>query len=512
MRKLYIVALLMLGTLNGYAQQKEYSGRMHVTPLSLQQQGDSVYVKLTFDISGVNVDSRRSISLIPALVAPANRLDLTGVMVKGRENYNVYRREISLMSNREKAAYMKSAPYAVLPGFKSKYAKTIEYKAAVKYEPWMAEAKLDIYEDLCGCGGPARRMGVTMLAKHITVEKIIVVEPYAITPYLAYVQPAAETVKRREVECEAFLDFVVNTTTIRPDYMNNPRELRKITDLIEKVKDDKDLTVRAVNVTGYASPEGTVAGNKQLSQGRANALVEYLFSQFDYPRGIYHVKFGGENWQGLEACVKVSQMPYRREVLDLIESVPEEINYATKTSRKKALMDLAGGEPYRYMLREYFPSLRNAICKIEFEVAGFDVARAKEIVNIRPQNLSLNEIFLVAATYEKGSQAFIDLFETAVRMFPDDAIANLNAAAAALSRGDVIYAKRYLDQIKPALNLPEYYNTMGVMEMLGKNYGKAEEYLNKAVRMGSAEAGQNLAEIAKKREDLLRIEEQKMKN
>ena len=90
-----------------------------------------MYVKLSFDISGVNVDSRRSISLVPALVAAGDRLDLPEVVVKGRENYNVYRRETALMSNREKAAYAAEAPYAVVPGFKSGNAKTIAYSLSL---------------------------------------------------------------------------------------------------------------------------------------------------------------------------------------------------------------------------------------------------------------------------------------------------------------------------------------------------------------------------------------------
>ena len=162
-RQYMLFVIVLLFCTNTSAQQKEYSGKIHVTALSLQQEGDSVYVKLSFDISGVNVDSRRSISLIPALVAAGDRLDLPEVVVKGRENYNVYRRETALMSNREKATYAAEAPYAVVPGFKSGNAKTIAYSVAVKYNPWMADAKLDMYEDLCGCGNPARRIGITML-------------------------------------------------------------------------------------------------------------------------------------------------------------------------------------------------------------------------------------------------------------------------------------------------------------------------------------------------------------
>lgn len=116
-------------------------------------------------------------------------------------------------------------------------------------------------------------------------------------------------------------------------------------------------------------------------------------------------------------------------------------------------MNLKGGEPYKYIVREFCPLLRKAICKIDFDVRNFSIDQAKEVFQSRPQNLSLNEMFLVANTYEKGSQEFINLFETAVRLFPNDITANLNAAIAALSRKDTVYAKQYMDHIKSILKL-----------------------------------------------------------
>ena len=110
-------------------------------------------------------------------------------------------------------------------------------------------------------------------------------------------------------------------------------------------------------------------------------------------------------------------------------------------------MQLHGGTPYRYLLKYIFPSLRVAICKVNYEVRDFSVEEAKEIIKTRPQNLSLNEMFLVANTYPTGSQEFIDVFETAVRMYPQSEIANINAATAALSRNDLVSAERYMGMV-----------------------------------------------------------------
>lgn len=131
------------------------------------------------------------------------------------------------------------------------------------------------------------------------------------------------------------------------------------------------------------------------------------------------------------------EIEYKDEVLDIIRDIPIEKGRETK------LMQLRGGVPYRYMLKYIFPSLRIAICRVNYEVRNFNVDEAKEEIKRRPQNLSLNEMFLVANTYPVGSQEFIDVFETAVRMYPKDEIANINAATAApFCCNDLISAER----------------------------------------------------------------------
>lgn len=499
MKRLYTPLLLCLLTLPVLSvQSEEYKGKMQVTPLRLEQQGDSLYVAINFDVQGMNVRSRSSISLIPVLATAQQQQKLPEVTVKGRADYLCTKRRIALMNKAQRQVYQQHLPYAVVKGYKKREQKQIRYRKALHFEPWMKEARLDIREDVDGCGNPPRSLSVSQLVNRVQLERIV--EPYTVTPFLAYVQPGAEAVKKRELVSEAFLDFVVAKTDIRPDYMNNPRELKKITDMMAEVRNDPAVTVRSISVVGYASPEGTLAFNQALSEGRAEALLGYLLPRFDFPKALYRVEFGGENWDGLLALVKASDMQYRNEVIHILTSVPAEINLKTNTSRKKSLMSLRAGDPYRYMLKEYFPQLRKAVCKIDYEVKSFDSAEAKEVLKTRPQNLSLNEMYLVANTYEPGSQDFTDVFETAVRMYPKDETANLNAAAAALARRDTVSAERYLARVTQ--RIPEYYNAMGVLMMLEDKYEAAEKYLTQAAQSGLESARQNLDELERKRENV----------
>ena len=101
---------------------------------------------------------------------------------------------------------------------------------------------------------------------------------------------------------------------------------------------------------------------------------------------------------------------------------------------------------YRNLLANCYPALRHSDYHITYKVKPFDVEEAKAIMKTKPQLLSLNELFMVAQTYEVGSKDFNEVMELAVRMYPTDETANLNAAIIRLNNGDADAAKPYLDR------------------------------------------------------------------
>ena len=489
-----VLAALCLNTEEAFAQNRSYSGDIGIEPVRLEQSGDFLYIDMNFILKDVKVRTAHGVDFIPQLVAPANTYNLPKVSVKGKDEYLAYERRLSLMSPKEKRKHV--APYLVKKSNK-RTNDTIRYRYVLPYESWMADAKLNVQRDECGCG-ESTLMSVQPVIDQVTLERIL--SPYIVNPHFAYVEPKVEVVKSREIQAECFLDFDVNKINIRPEYMNNPRELAKIRVMIDDLKLDPSIKVNRLDIIGYASPEGTLATNKRLSEGRAMALRDYLASRYDFPRNQYHIIFGGENWDGLIDALETLDMDYKNEVLDIIQDIPIEKGRETK------LMQLRGGVPYRYLLKNVFPSLRVAICKVNYDIKNFNVDEAKEVIKRRPQNLSLNEMFLVANTYPKGSQEFIDVFETAVRMYPDSEIANMNAATAALSRNDLISAERYLKKMESQEYWPEYNNAMGILTLLKGDYELAEEYLNKARELGLDVATDNLEELAKKKANMNEIE------
>ncbi len=485
-----LLAFTCLNVLQVKAQSRSFEGSITVNPVRLEQVGDSLYIDMDIVLNGVKVKSTRGVDLIPQLVSSEKSCNLPEVTMKGR--YRVYERSLSLMNAAEKAGYEK--PYIVKRVHRPT-SETIQYRYILPYESWMADAHLDIQRDECGCG-ETLLMKVEPVVDRVTLEYIP--EPYAIVPHMAFIKPVVEEIKRRDIQVESFLDFEVNKVDIRPEYMNNPQELAKIRTMIDELKSDPSVEVKSLDIVGYASPEGSLANNKRLSEGRAMALRDYLGSRYDFRRNQYQTIFGGENWDGLVKALEAGDMDYKEEVLAIID------NYPLETERKAKLKQLQSGMPYQYLLRNVYPRLRVAVCKVNFNVKNFDVEEAKEVIKTRPQNLSLNEMFMVANSYPAGSQEFVDVFEVAVRMYPENEIANMNAAAAAILRKDLVAAERYLNKVDS--KEPEYINSRGVVALLKGDYKQAEKYLKAAAGSGLEAAKDNLDELAKKKANIAEIE------
>ena len=104
-------------------------------------------------------------------------------------------------------------------------------------------------------------------------------------------------------------------------------------------------------------------------------------------------------------------------------------------------------------------------------------------------------MYVVANSYERGSEEYKHAYDVAVAMFPNDETANVNAAYVALDGGDLGRAERYL---KRAGNTPQAENARGALEVLRGNFDKARPHFQKAADAGLKEAVENLRELKRR--------------
>ena len=190
-------------------------------------------------------------------------------------------------------------------------------------------------------------------------------------------------------------------------------------------------------------------------------------------------------------------MPAREALLDVIRDA----SIDDPDRREEKLRGVDGGEPYRYLVKEIYPALRHSDYKVSYTIRPISVEEAKELIYNDPKQLSLDEMFRVAQTYETGSAEFKEVFEIAVRMYPDDPVSNLNAALTAIDAGRLESAHRYLAKTSDSA---ERTLAEAAIAMLENRLDEAEALLGKLSDDPSvaSQVEENLRQIAAKREEL----------
>lgn len=364
-------------------------------------------------------------------------------------------------------------------------AQTVHYTARVPYEKWMNGADLKMMGTISGCASCLKDEDLAQVYP-------VLLEPYKVQPLIAFVKPEAE-VKQRAEKGNAYLDFPVNQTKIYPEYRRNPMELAEIHRTINVVKENTDTKITGISLHGYASPEGSYANNTRLAKGRSEALKTYIMKEYGLSADMFTVQSTPEDWAGLRAYVEKNNVSNKAKVLEIIDSQMD--NLDAKENKIKAL----DGAMYQALLRDCYPALRHTDYVVHYTVRAYSVEEAKALLKSRPQLLSLEEMYLVAQTYQEGSDEFNEVFDIAVRMYPEDSTANINAAAMELKRGNTEQAVRYLQRSSQTNATAQ--NNQGVYHMLTGDLDKAEACFKKAKELGSAQADGNLEEVRKKRED-----------
>lgn len=422
----YLAPLLTCGSV---VAQEADARRIIVDSLHTGVVGNRFHLSMTLRLDSLQLGANRRIVYTPLLTGKgdggdtADTLSFPEIRINGRRQHIAHQRNAKGFGGVEKER-------------RNHTAQTVSYEASVPYSPWMDYATLYLTDDLCGCGNLLERTRSLLAAiDHRPKEEAL--------PHLhCFVTPQAEARKERSEKGSAFIDFPVNRTEIHTDYRCNRAELDKIIATIDLVRNDPNVEINTISIHGYASPEGSYANNDRLASGRARTLAQYVAALYHFPDSMLTVASTAEDWDGLRRHLAdtATTLPHKEALL----AIARNTSLAPDARDRKLKSDYPA--QYAHLLKEVYPALRHSDYEVSYTVRAFSLEEAREVFRTKPRQLSLQEMYLVAQSYPAGSDEFNKVFEVAVRLFPDDPVANLNAAVNAVNRGEADKALRYLDK------------------------------------------------------------------
>lgn len=441
------------------------SDKIKVSNVQVAQQNNALSVSMDLNLDSLYLPSNLQLVYTPVFKTRQGDIKMPEIVINGRRQQIMFERGVGKKQ-------LNLSPEALVVRRTNKKVQTVNYSASIPLSGQVKNYDLNMHEDLCGCGNMEEGNDFNLRHRR--------------QPQAVFVRPAVEAVKVRHLDKRAYIDFPVNRIELHADYRRNPAQLDSIVRTINALKDDKNLEVSAINIHGYASPESPYSHNDYLAKNRAKTLTDYVRRMVALPTQLFTVSSTAEDWDGLRNYLKDSNLEHKSDILAIAND--EKMDPDAREQKIKKLYP----SEYRFMLDTWYPALRHSDYHITYKVKPFDVAEAKEIIKTKPQQLSQEEMFLVAQTYEPGSKEFNDVMEIAVRMFPENETANLNAANTRLNAGDADGAKSYLEK---AGNSPEALNARGVYESLKGNDQQARHYFALAAKAGVKAAQENLENL-----------------
>lgn len=463
MKRILSILITLLIVISG-ASAQSIDG-VKVENLQMKRQGEYMAVRMNMDFTTLDMPSNRAVLFTPVIVNGKDSLELSSVGIYGRRRYYYYvRNDKSIISESGKNYRASERP------------ENMEYNVMVPYSKWMDGSYLLLHRCDYGCCNKVVDEQFSQMTSF--KEKVF-------SPQFVYVRPATEMVKTRSLSGSAYIDFIVNRTNINPNYRNNKVEIAKIQATIDSVKADADITLTSVSIKGFASPEGNYANNERLAKGRTESLKKHVQNLYDFAPDFIKTSYEPEDWAGLKNYVIASDLENKDEIIKIINSDLE--------PDKKELAIRTYGNDYLHLLTNCYPALRHSDYKVEYTIRNYkDVEEIKKVFAESPQKLSLEEFYILANEYGNGARELNDIFETAVRMYPNDPVANLNAAISEMQNKDFASAEPHL---RKAGNSPEATYARGLYAAFYKDYDKALKLLTSANKQGVVEAQDAINQI-----------------
>ena len=167
-------------------------------------------------------------------------------------------------------------------------------------------------------------------------------------------------INRRYQNIEVHFKF--DKHNLELDYMGNEASLQKFADKIDSIGISK---IDSIVIVSQSSPEGVHAYNLRLSRKRANTMRQYISDKHPELSGRLFVYPDGESWGQLREYVRKDTLMKQSTIDKVISIIDADVSIETKKWRMKQL------PVYRYLLRTYYPRVRNSVFCIIYHSETF---------------------------------------------------------------------------------------------------------------------------------------------
>ena len=197
--------------------------------------------------------------------------------------------------------------------------------------------------------------------------------------------------------------------------------------------------LKAVDIHAWASPEGEIAFNMELSENRATTGETYVTRLFrdkgvDMPQ--LRVEAKGEDFDGFMTKLNASNLPDKQVIANVVNS------QIAPAERERRIKDMT-------LIYAEIEKILEPLRRAEITVHAYEPKKTHQeisrLATSNPADLDEKEL-LFAATLTDNKQTQLAIYRSAQQLFPRSYKGFNNAAAVLLELGEVQQAASYLER------------------------------------------------------------------
>lgn len=346
---------------------------------------------------------------------------------------------------------------------------TVTIPVMYTYQPEMMKSDLEL------------AFNVTQGKKQYALPRVKVANGVIATAALAdasTVTPALAKDKFQRIINEKYnadIHFLINQANIRNGELTT-NEMLTLNKTIKDASGDKSREIEEINISSYASPEGSLDLNTRLAENREKNTSAYLKNQLKKDKitefGELTANFTPEDWEGFQKLVSASDIQDKELILSVLSM------YKDPEQREREIRNLSS--VFDQLAEEILPQLRYSRITASVNVIGKSDEQLNKAFNTDPSTLTVDEL-LYTATLTDDLKRKGAIYTTATRLFPNDYRGFNNLGKVQYQQGDYDAAMAsFKKAARINANAPESQMNQGLVALVNDDYRAANTAFGKA--------------------------------
>ena len=272
---------------------------------------------------------------------------------------------------------------------------------------------------------------------------------------------------------QAQIKYLINQANVRTSELKSV-SVQDLVKVLREIKNDqKSFQIDNIEVSAYASPEGSLKFNTELAEKRQNSSAKFLQGELKNMEldADINTKYTAEDWDGFQELLMASNLQDKEVILRVLSM------YEDPEEREVQIRNLSAG--FEELATEILPELRRARLTVNYNLIGRSDDEIQAQYKSNAKELSVEEL-LYAATLTEDANEKKDIYATTTNVYPADYRAYNNLATLALAEGKLENAKNYLKQAASKKDCAEVNANLALVALAEGNVKDAETYVSRA--------------------------------